>query len=432
MSMLPGFNPALSEFAALYAEWTTEWNRSLDALENSLSRNALASPQRPCVDKMPEWCSQMQTLVARHPNRSACETRAARRKCARTCGLCASRSRRQQLTESVRAAPGSGASCTLVATRHIAKTGGASARDWMLQLERVGRARFFGPVTWMPYRGRCDGNKRFLHCCHPSDLRPVTECEQVKLTEARAIAVGQLASRGGGVYGSQAIVNSAPSGGDASAQTIAAASLTLLEFHWPDSGMGAWGDPHTFVDMLPKMRPETLPGCRVVVTTVLRDPFTLYRSLQRHQYDAMATYGRAALRERCECNLTACDVTGFVRAFPNFQSWRLTSTRWLYPPLEYVGHDAMFRAATRLLSRLDLVGVFERLDEWVQAVCKLGGIDPCPPMSHLNAKHATTKTKHCGTPDVAAVEAAVRQHARADIELHAFARHLHKVSYRGP
>ena len=70
--------------------------------------------------------------------------------------------------------------CTLVATRHVAKTGGASVRDWMLQLEKHGHGRFFGPVTWMRYRGRCDGNKKFLHCCHPRDPRPVNECEQVQ------------------------------------------------------------------------------------------------------------------------------------------------------------------------------------------------------------------------------------------------------------
>ena len=39
-----------------------------------------------------------------------------------------------------------------------------------------------------------------------------------------------------------------------------------------------------------------------------------------------------ALQERCACNLTACDVTGFVRAFPNFQSWRLTSTDFDWRP----------------------------------------------------------------------------------------------------
>ena len=74
-----------------------------------------------------------------------------------------------------------------MALRHIAKTGGASVRDWMLQREKADLGRFFGPVTWMPYRGRCDGNKRFLHCCHPDDARPVTQCKQVKVTEARAL-----------------------------------------------------------------------------------------------------------------------------------------------------------------------------------------------------------------------------------------------------
>ena len=74
-----------------------------------------------------------------------------------------------------------------------------------------------------------------------------------------------------------------------------ARSLTLLEFHWPDSGLGNWGSPYTFLEMLPWMRPHALPGCRVVVCTVLRDPVTLYPSLQRHQYDAMREYGREDL-----------------------------------------------------------------------------------------------------------------------------------------
>ena len=112
----------------------------------------------------------------------------------------------------------------------------------------------------------------------------------------------------------------------------------------------------------------------MVVAVVLRDPFTLYPSLQRHQYDAMREYGREALRLRCGCNLTACDVAGFVRAFPNFQSWRLTSPRWLVPPLEHVGHDAMYGKAARLLARIDLVGVLERLDNFAALLCHNGVI----------------------------------------------------------
>ena len=99
---------------------------------------------------------------------------------------------------------------------------------------------------------------------------------------------------------------------------------------------------------------------------MLRDPMTLYPSLQRHQYDAMRGYGRKALRERCACNLSACDMLGFVTAFPNFQGWRLTSSQWLYPPLQIVGHDTMLAAASQLIDRLDLVGIFERLDDWLQ------------------------------------------------------------------
>jgi len=184
---------------------------------------------------------------------------------------------------------------------------------------------------------------------------------------------------------------------------------------------GKWGEPFTFLQMLPRMRPAVLPGCRVVVTTVIRDPLTLYPSLQRHQYDAMREYGREALQQRCACNLSACDVLGFVAAFPNFQGWRLTSPRWLYPPLEHVGHEPMRRAATRLLDRLDLVGVFERLGEWLQLVCELAAISPCPPLPHLNAKHSTRKTEACEPPEPGALAAAVREHALADVQLHAHA-----------
>jgi hypothetical protein len=81
----------------------------------------------------------------------------------------------------------------------------------------------------------------------------------------------------------------------------------------------------------------------------------------------------------------------------------------------------MRRAATRLLDRLDLVGVFERLGEWLQLVCELAAISPCPPLPHLNAKHSTRKTEACEPPEPGALAAAVREHALADVQLHAHA-----------
>ena len=57
------------------------------------------------------------------------------------------------------------------------------------------------------------------------------------MTEARSLALEQL------------------SRGDESVRT-APASLTMLEFHWPDSAIGPWGDPNTFLQMLPRMQPE--------------------------------------------------------------------------------------------------------------------------------------------------------------------------------
>ena len=117
----------------------------------------------------------------------------------------------------------------------------------MLQLEKAGQARFFGPVTWMRHRGRCDGNKLFLHCCHPSDPRPVSECQQVPVTEARSIVVRQLAGDGGsGLDGGGGGGDGGVGGGKWRAAVAAASpslthALTLLEFHWPDSALGEWG-----------------------------------------------------------------------------------------------------------------------------------------------------------------------------------------------
>lgn len=40
-----------------------------------------------------------------------------------------------------------GAGCRLVAFRHVEQTGGSSVREWMLRLERMGQARFYGQTT---------------------------------------------------------------------------------------------------------------------------------------------------------------------------------------------------------------------------------------------------------------------------------------------
>ena len=91
------------------------------------------------------------------------------------------------------ASPGIIKGCGLVAIRHIAKTGGVSVRDWMLRLERQGRAQYLGPVTWMKYRGRFCSHGRYLYCCHPLDARPATQCRKVTLTEARSAALKLMA-----------------------------------------------------------------------------------------------------------------------------------------------------------------------------------------------------------------------------------------------
>eukprot|EP00966_Prymnesium_polylepis_P287435 6638858-Prymnesium_polylepis.1 len=273
--------------------------------------------------------------------------------------------------------------CGLVVMRHIAKTGGVSVREWMLRLERQGRAQYLGPVTWMKDRGRYCSHGRYLHCCHPLDARPAAECRKVTLTEARAEAIRLLAIGGGALSNCsarRAKAAAAKAGGTELATAAAPAATvwcrdvrTMLEFHWPDSGLGRWGEPHTFLQMLPAMRPQRLPaGCRVVVTTLLRQPARLYPSLQLHQFPSMRGYNDAA------SNLSACDYAGFVAAFPNFQGWRLTSAEWSPLPLSAVPHAAMLAVTTRLLSRFDLVGVTGRMADWLMLLCARAGIVPCP------------------------------------------------------
>lgn len=350
----------------MYVEWASEWNRSLDQLQHQLAVQSTSRPQA-------------------------------------------------LLTGS--------AACSLIATRHIAKTGGVSVREWMLGLEQQDRARYYGPATWMQFRGRCDGRKRYLYCCHPTDQRSPKECKVVPLTRARFLAVHELRRRSW-MPSRRAPLDRLHDRESRVAETPLlpkSTSVALLEFHWPDSALGRWGEPHTFLQMLPRMRPSTLPGCRVVVVTVLRDPHTLYPSLQRHQYDAMREYGRDALRARCQCNLTSCDVVGFVRAFPNFQSWRLTSSRWVVPPLELVSHTQMYATASAILAKLDVVGVTERLDDFLQLVCLRAGIAPCGHVGHRNAKHARVSTKNCKPADPVELRAAISLHATADVKLHALA-----------
>ncbi|KAL1524897.1 hypothetical protein AB1Y20_019776 [Prymnesium parvum] len=297
-------------------------------------------------------------------------------------------------------------SCGLVSMRHIAKTGGVSVREWMIRLERRGRAQYLGPVTWMRYRGRYCSHGRYLHCCHPSDSRAAAECHKVRLTDARAHAV-KLASE------SMTIGQ----GGGNTSSGWRRDLLTLLEFHWPDSAVGRWGDPHTFLQMLPAMRPERFPGhCRVVVTTLLRDPARLYPSLQLHLFPAMRGYNTRAQ------SLDPCDFAGFVAAFPNFQSWRLTSSEWSPLPESIISHNRMFTAATRLLSKFDLVGVTEDMQSWITLLCALAAIVPCPALKHLNqARRSRDDRIKCQPPNWTLVDVAVHRHAHADARLHRWA-----------
>jgi len=65
-------------------------------------------------------------------------------------------------------------------------------------------------------------------------------------------------------------------------------SLWLSVGRRPDSGLGKWGEPYTFIDMLPRI--SMMPRCRTLVTILLRQPETFYPSLQRHQFAGLCAH----------------------------------------------------------------------------------------------------------------------------------------------
>lgn len=104
------------------------------------------------------------------------------------------------------------------------------------------------------YKGRCSG---WLRCCDPRDPRPSDQCKKRHLKTARKLALEGLA-------------NSKSNGSQ---------PLTLMEYHWPDSGSGWPHGPLTFLDLVPMMR--AMP-CRTVLVTVLRAPADLCTPLCSH------------------------------------------------------------------------------------------------------------------------------------------------------
>ena len=103
------------------------------------------------------------------------------------------------------------------------------------------------------------------------------------------------------------------------------------------------------------------------------------------------------------------------------QAWRLTAKQWVQPPLSVLGHRAIYRAAARMLSYIDLVGVVEELDLWLQLLCARAGLHACPPIGNKNRARFTRETMHCPPPLSSRVRKAVQRHADADVRLYSLA-----------
>ena len=150
-----------------FAAWALEWNRSLTVLHRAMSSAACAEA---CGRHVETGCLRKRSLACRR------------------CALCEENGLPVQPQQPSMPRAGS---CSLVAYRHVAKTGGVHSRV-MLQLDKEARARFYG-LTYYGWTSRSLHRRhgKFLFCCDP---RSDTECKPVQLTEARSLAIRQLAS----------------------------------------------------------------------------------------------------------------------------------------------------------------------------------------------------------------------------------------------
>eukprot|EP00308_Calcidiscus_leptoporus_P023521 CAMPEP_0119366326 /NCGR_PEP_ID=MMETSP1334-20130426/13191_1 /TAXON_ID=127549 /ORGANISM="Calcidiscus leptoporus, Strain RCC1130" /LENGTH=162 /DNA_ID=CAMNT_0007382509 /DNA_START=352 /DNA_END=840 /DNA_ORIENTATION=- len=130
---------------------------------------------------------------------------------------------------------------------------------------------------------------------------------------------------------------------------------------------------------------------------------------------------RTTVRKRYS-NLSACDYETFIAAFPNMQAWRITAKLWVQPPLSVLGHRTMYRAAARVLSYIDIVGVVEELGLWLQLVCIRAGLRTCPPIGNMNRARFTPETMRCPPALSSRVRRAVQRHAEADVRLYSLAK----------
>ena len=71
------------------------------------------------------------------------------------------------------------------------------------------------------------------------------------------------------------------------------------------------------------------------------------------------------------------------------------------------------------MQRLDVVGVVERMDDWLALVCSRAGIWPCGDLGKRNVKHYRDSTRACQPASQHELRTTVQEHALADVKLHA-------------
>ena len=302
----------------------------------------------------------------------------------------------------------------------------------------------------MRYKGRCSG---WLRCCDPRDPRPSDQCKKRHLKTARKLALESLAN----------------------AKSNGSQPLTLMEFHWPDSGLG-W--PHgalTFLDLVPMMR--ALP-CRTVLVTVLRAPADLCarpgyppHAMALLTHTGCALVGRHFASPRRMAHIGARRISADIplrhmahihTSWAQLDGLRLRGLPGCVPesaspspvvtgvdtalavrggarddvPKSVVAAGKVRCCGWHFAARPVDAGACARIftscpisfpaiadahDVAVQLVCAVAGIAPCPALKQVDDAKRGRLARDCIAPSAEAARGVMERHALADERLHTYA-----------